>query len=199
MLVVAKCQTCGSAEAIRAARSGQIATLVLQADAAWSDSGPGPTQAMDPAPRHRPEAARIAAAARALAKPGAALLVGGAGLFGWRLCTLCTWPVRPTVASPSPMSSSAAFFSLPYVTVANMRSIGGAPSAAKLRLYSGTTFTCGGAPAGGGGARRRRGWTGGGSGGGGRGGGREGGGGEGSGGGGDGGAGGEGGGKWWPG
>ena len=56
----------------------------------------------------------------------------------------CTWPVRPTVASPSEMSSSATFLSLPNKTVANMRSIGGAPSGAKLRLYSGITFTCNG-------------------------------------------------------
>lgn len=70
------------ADAIQAARGGQIATVILQADAAWGDSGAGPVTAPPPVARHRPDAARVAAAARALAEPGAALLPGGPALFG---------------------------------------------------------------------------------------------------------------------
>ena len=70
------------ADAIRTARNGQIATVVLQADAAWGDSATGPTTAQPPAPKHRPDAARVAAAARNLTQPGAALLVSGPALFG---------------------------------------------------------------------------------------------------------------------
>lgn len=70
------------ADAIQAARGGQIATVILQADAAWSDSVSGPTKAALPAEKHRPDAARIAAAAHALNQPGAALLASGPALFG---------------------------------------------------------------------------------------------------------------------
>lgn len=70
------------ADAIQAARGGQVATLVLQADAAWGDSVTGPTKALTPLKKHMPEAARIAGAAKALSEPGAALLVSGPGLYG---------------------------------------------------------------------------------------------------------------------
>ena len=70
------------AEAIRAARSGQIATLILPADCAWSESETPPVTARPPRAPDRPETARIAAAAKALTVDGAALLVGGEGLFG---------------------------------------------------------------------------------------------------------------------
>jgi acetolactate synthase-1/2/3 large subunit len=71
------------AEAIRAARSGngRIATLILRAHAAWEEAaGPAPVHA-PPTPR-RPDAALVIAAARALAKPGAALLIDGPALHG---------------------------------------------------------------------------------------------------------------------
>lgn len=70
------------ADAIQAARDGQIATLILQADAAWGDCGAGPQKAAEPPPKHRPDADRNDAAAEALGRPGAALLVSGPGLFG---------------------------------------------------------------------------------------------------------------------
>ncbi|WP_420411383.1 acetolactate synthase large subunit [Roseibium sp.] len=70
------------AEAIRQARSGQIATVILQADCAWGDSGTGPEQARKPAPKHRPDSDRVAAAAQALTQPGAALMVSGPAVFG---------------------------------------------------------------------------------------------------------------------
>ncbi len=70
------------ADAIQAARNGQIATLILQADAAWGDGGSGPVTAPPPTPKHRPDADRIAASAKTLEEPGAALLVGGAAIFG---------------------------------------------------------------------------------------------------------------------
>jgi acetolactate synthase I/II/III large subunit len=70
------------ASAIRAAREGQIATLILQADAAWGDSVSGPSTAAPPARKHHPDASRIAAAASALGQPGAAMLLGGPALFG---------------------------------------------------------------------------------------------------------------------
>lgn len=71
------------AEAIRAARSrgGQIATLVLPADAAWSE-GTEPVVADPPPPLHRPSLAEIDAAATQLNERGAALLIGGAASFG---------------------------------------------------------------------------------------------------------------------
>ncbi len=70
------------AEAIRAARNGQIATLVLPADSAWGESANGPVTAAPPPTKHMPDAARIAAVAKALEEPGAALLVGGPALYG---------------------------------------------------------------------------------------------------------------------
>lgn len=70
------------AEAISVARNGKIATVVLQADAAWGDSISGPTEAASPAPKYRPDGARITAAARALREPGAILMANGPALFG---------------------------------------------------------------------------------------------------------------------
>ncbi|WP_254694324.1 acetolactate synthase large subunit [Sulfitobacter sp. SK012] len=70
------------ADAIQAARGGQIATLILQADAAWGDGASDVQTASPTLPKHRPDAHRIVAAAGDLTKPGAALLVGGPALFG---------------------------------------------------------------------------------------------------------------------
>ncbi|MEM0936954.1 MAG: acetolactate synthase large subunit [Pseudomonadota bacterium] len=70
------------ADAIRAARAGQVATVILQADAAWGESGASPTAATESAALHRPDLDRIKSSAKALAMPGAALLAGGAALFG---------------------------------------------------------------------------------------------------------------------
>lgn len=72
------------AAAIRAARSqnGQIATLVLPADTAWTEAGGDVAQHLPPALLHRPSAEAIEAAAARLRTPGAALLVGGSALFG---------------------------------------------------------------------------------------------------------------------
>jgi len=71
------------ADAIRAARSngGQIATLILPADTAWNAAEGTATAALPPA-QHRPSPAQIEAAARRLAEPGAALMVGGPALYG---------------------------------------------------------------------------------------------------------------------
>lgn len=71
------------AEGLRTARSrnGQIATLILPADTAWNAGGAVEPALPVPMP-HRPTGRDIAAAARALRAPGAALLVGGAALFG---------------------------------------------------------------------------------------------------------------------
>jgi len=71
------------ADAIRAARArnGQIATLVLPANTAWSPAD-GPAHAAPPPALHRPSPAEIEAAAQALTQPGAALLIGGDALFG---------------------------------------------------------------------------------------------------------------------
>ena len=71
------------ADAIRAARSrnGQIATLILPADTAW-DPATGPAVAAAPRPLRQPDASRIDAAAQALRKTGAALMIGGSALFG---------------------------------------------------------------------------------------------------------------------
>ncbi len=70
------------AEAIRRARDGEIATLVLPADSAWGESNAQPIKAAPPPAKHMPEAARIVAAAQALKESGTALLVGGNGLYG---------------------------------------------------------------------------------------------------------------------
>ncbi len=73
-----------AAAAVRAARShgGQIATLVLPADASWSETASRPEIAAEPPARYRPLAARVAAAAEALARPGSALLLDGGGVCG---------------------------------------------------------------------------------------------------------------------
>ena len=70
------------ADAIQAAKDGQIATIILQADAAWGDSTSAPAKAAPSLQRHRPAEDRIAAAAKSLKDPGAALLVGGPALYG---------------------------------------------------------------------------------------------------------------------
>ena len=72
------------AAAIRAARGsgGQIATLILPADAAWSEAPAKPVTAPPAARLHRPDANRIEAAAAQLASGGAALLLGGRTLYG---------------------------------------------------------------------------------------------------------------------
>ena len=70
------------AEAIRAARGGQIATIILPTDTAWSEGDGAPVTAAAPRKKHLPQDIRLHAAAEALKKPGAALLVGGAGLYG---------------------------------------------------------------------------------------------------------------------
>ncbi|MFD0979469.1 acetolactate synthase large subunit [Tropicimonas aquimaris] len=71
------------AEAIRAARArnGQIATLVLPANTAWEEAG-APAKPLLPVRLHRPRPDQIAAAAKALHAPGAALFVGGLALHG---------------------------------------------------------------------------------------------------------------------
>lgn len=72
------------AAAARAAAGGggRIATLILPADSAWTETAAAPVAAAAPAPLHRPDAVRIAEAARALAAPGAVLLLGGPALHG---------------------------------------------------------------------------------------------------------------------
>ncbi|MDF0599577.1 acetolactate synthase large subunit [Psychromarinibacter sp. C21-152] len=71
------------AETVRAARAlnGQIATLVLPADTAWTPAETHVTAAA-PAPLHRPEPERIDAAARRLSQLGAVLMLGRHALFG---------------------------------------------------------------------------------------------------------------------
>jgi acetolactate synthase-1/2/3 large subunit len=71
------------AAAVTAARAmgGQVATLALPADCAWND-GAAPETASAQPPLHLPDAARIAAAAKRLAEPGAAMLVTGPALHG---------------------------------------------------------------------------------------------------------------------
>ncbi|MEL7115350.1 MAG: acetolactate synthase large subunit [Pseudomonadota bacterium] len=71
------------AAAIQAARSrnGQIATLALPADTAWN-SAKTPSRADEPPALQRATDDEISAAAKALRQPGAALLIGGAALFG---------------------------------------------------------------------------------------------------------------------
>lgn len=69
------------ADAIRAAREGRVATLVLPADSAWGEAEG--TAVARPAPTpHRPDRTRVIAAVEALRQRGAALLVGGPGLYG---------------------------------------------------------------------------------------------------------------------
>lgn len=73
-----------TAAAVRAAKAqgGQIATLVLPADASWSETEAPPAVAAAPPARHRPEVARTAAAAEALSRPGSALMLGASAVFG---------------------------------------------------------------------------------------------------------------------
>lgn len=70
------------AAAVQAARSlnGQIATLILPANTAW-EAGSTPAVAAEPPALRLPDAAQIAAAARALRQPGAALMVDGEALY----------------------------------------------------------------------------------------------------------------------
>jgi acetolactate synthase-1/2/3 large subunit len=71
------------AAAIRAARSknGQIATLILPADTAWSDATKVVTAVAPPALR-RPDDAMLDTAAKLLRQPGAVLSVDGTALYG---------------------------------------------------------------------------------------------------------------------
>ncbi|MFY0692576.1 MAG: acetolactate synthase large subunit [Paracoccaceae bacterium] len=71
------------AAAIRVARSrgGQIATLILPADTAWME-GTEPQIAAPPPALHPSDPEKIEAAARALRRPGAALMIGGAAGHG---------------------------------------------------------------------------------------------------------------------
>jgi len=69
------------AAAIRAALPGRIATLVLPADAAWSD-GDAPAGTMAPPPEAPVDAGRVALAAGLLVRPGAALMLDGRMLYG---------------------------------------------------------------------------------------------------------------------
>ena len=70
-------------EAVTAARSknGQIATLILPADAAW-DTANAPEIPAPPPALSRPEPAQIEAAAQALRLPGTMLLLDGPALWG---------------------------------------------------------------------------------------------------------------------
>ncbi|MEM8556102.1 MAG: acetolactate synthase large subunit [Pseudomonadota bacterium] len=74
-----------TAAGVKAAKSnnGQIATLILPADVAWSDTGGAASQVAE-APRalHRPDADRVRATAARLREPGTALLVSAAALYG---------------------------------------------------------------------------------------------------------------------
>ncbi|MEM7733737.1 MAG: acetolactate synthase large subunit, partial [Pseudomonadota bacterium] len=69
-------------DAIRHARAGEIATIILPADSAWGDISATPMAAPASKRQHLPERARIEAAATALKEPGAALLLGGPALYG---------------------------------------------------------------------------------------------------------------------
>ncbi|MES2666307.1 MAG: acetolactate synthase large subunit [Pseudomonadota bacterium] len=95
------------------ARNGQIATLILPADTAWTKAT---APAISPAPPalHRPSDAQIAAALRALRQPGAVLLLGGAAL----------WNDLGLLAAQVARATGARLFS-PYL-VARMRRGAGA-------------------------------------------------------------------------
>lgn len=71
------------AAAVRAARSkgGQISTLILPANTAWSEAE-GAAQFMAPPALHRPSDAEIVNAAKTLCKPGASMFVGHKALYG---------------------------------------------------------------------------------------------------------------------
>ena len=66
------------AAAARAARAlgGQVATLILPADTAWTEAA-GAAPVAPPPALHRPDAAMLDAAAKALRQPGTALMIGG--------------------------------------------------------------------------------------------------------------------------
>ena len=70
------------AAAVTAARGlgGQIATLILPANTAWEEAV-APAVAAPPAALRRPSEAAVEAAARALAQPGAVLMVDGRALY----------------------------------------------------------------------------------------------------------------------
>ena len=61
------------------ARNGQIASLILPANTAWEKGGPAETAPVAPTPA-RPSISEIKAAAKALSKPGAAIVLGGRAL-----------------------------------------------------------------------------------------------------------------------
>lgn len=71
------------AAAVHAARAqnGQVATLVLPANTAWEPAA-GPAPRLAPQPLNRPADSAVEAAAARLAAPGAALMIGGAALYG---------------------------------------------------------------------------------------------------------------------
>ncbi len=71
------------AAAVRAARAGngRIATLMLPADTAWGEAA-GPADPGQVPDLQRPSDAAVAAAARQLRVPGAALVLGGSALYG---------------------------------------------------------------------------------------------------------------------
>lgn len=85
------------AEAVRAARAGngRIATLILPANTAWED-GSAPQVAAPPAAPRRPTVPQLQAAAAALVKPGAGLLVDDATLHDGRLGELALRLSRAT-------------------------------------------------------------------------------------------------------
>ncbi len=72
------------AAAIQAARfrNGQVATLILPADAAWNSVDASAVVHASQPELHRPSSADIEAAAARLRTDGAALIIGGVALFG---------------------------------------------------------------------------------------------------------------------
>ena len=71
-----------AADAVQAARTGngQVATLILPANMAWDEAEGSATAALAP-PLRRPALAEVQAAARALRKPGAILMVDGPAIW----------------------------------------------------------------------------------------------------------------------
>jgi len=67
------------AAAIHAARSknGQLATLILPANTAWTETDPTPTTSHGAPDLHRPSTSDIETALTRLKTPGAALMIGG--------------------------------------------------------------------------------------------------------------------------
>ncbi|MEM9044886.1 MAG: acetolactate synthase large subunit [Pseudomonadota bacterium] len=72
------------AAAVQAARSqnGQLATLILPANTAWEAAGDDVVHALPTKALYRPSIERVEAAAQRLKAEGAALMIGGAALFG---------------------------------------------------------------------------------------------------------------------